>query len=257
MLLLTNTIELIMVTYHRPNDFTRCVRSILTNTAEPFHLTIIDNSCGGLDEKFKLFENKHITIHRNSANIGKGASFKRWYNQIMIHNKADYFVSIDSDLEVPPNWLTCLQIAYHRLNVNTSVGILAPAIINEPTETFEQQLATGQLVMHNIKGDFYEATPGIFFNRYTAGPLFLIDRQFYEQIGGYVSNQLYGNDDGRLCAAAVKHNRFVGIVSDVHVLHLNNDETDGYREWKRRNVNRADTQVGYWDRQFHQNNNEQ
>lgn len=246
MLHLHDSVELIMVTYHRPNDFSRCLQSILANT-RGFHLSIIDNSCGGLDDRLALFSNdQRITIYRNQQNLGKGNSFKHWYAQIMRNNRADHFISIDSDLLVPPNWLLQLQNAYYRIRSRYRSGLLAPTIITNETDTFERQIAAGRLVMHDAR-ELYEALPGIYYNRYTAGPLLLIDREFYENVGGYVCDQLYGNDDGRLCAAAAKQGRFIGIIATVGVQHLIADETDGYRAWKQRNVHGNIDAHGYWD----------
>ncbi len=62
-----------------------------------------------------------------------------------------------------------------------------------------------------------------------------------------MQTQLYGNDDGELCKAATRMGRFVGIATDVEVVHLETDVTPGYRAWKARNVNKDLDHKGYWD----------
>jgi GT2 family glycosyltransferase len=217
----------------------------LTNTREPFHLYVCDNSHGGLDNTLRDLTDPRLTVYRNATNLGKGLAFMRWYPEIMSGSTARHFVSIDSDLEVPPGWLTRLELAALRLR--EPLGMLAPVIVNEPGDNFMAQLRRGRLVMHRHDEASHLVLPNVYRNRHTAGPLFFIDRGFFESVGGYVQTQLYGNDDGELCRAAHRAGRLVGIVTDVEVLHLNSDSVPGYRAWKRRNVNKDVDHKGFWD----------
>lgn len=244
MLIPSGETQLIMVTYFRPNDLRRCLESIVTNTVGPFRLSIIDNSCGGLEDVFNEINDERVVIYRNESNLGKGKGFMRWYNQIMNQHDSEFFVSIDPDLVVPRNWLPkILRAAYTIPNP----GVLAPVLTWKEGDTFDRQKASGKLVMHKDGPESGFVMPFVYKNRHTAGPLFLIHRKFFEQIGGYVQTQLYGNDDGELCKAAHRKNRFIGIVTDVEVLHLNNDATVEYKEWKKRNVNKDVDGRGFWD----------
>jgi len=238
---------LIMVTYFRPNDLKKCVESILTNTTEPYHLYLCDNSHGGLDKFFETINDPHITIYRNAQNLGKGRAFMKWYSQIMKTSDSDNFVSIDSDILVPPKWLFKLQLAAYRIRASQPLGILAPVIMDGDGENFRSQIANNKVIMHHITQTSQFVLPNVYRNRHIAGSLFFIDRNFFESVYGYIQNQIYGNDDGELCKAAAQQKRFIGIATDVEVLHLNEDSTDGYREWKKRNVNKDVDYVGYWD----------
>jgi len=234
-----------MVTYFRPNDLKRCLASVLTNTREPYHLSILDNSCGGIDDALDIAD-PHVTVYRNPTNLGKGRAVMAWYATIMKDNPAPYFISIDPDLEIPAGWLTRLELAAARLRDNP-LGVLAPTIVDDAGDTFDKQLARGTLVMHKRSDTSAFVFPTVYRNRYTAGPLFLIDRTFFEAAGGYAQTQLYGNDDGELCRAAAKRGRFTGIVTDVVVRHLAADVTPGYRLWKARNIGGDTDGRGYWD----------
>jgi GT2 family glycosyltransferase len=243
-----------MVSYFRPNDLRDSVFSILSNTQGPYHLSIIDNSAGGIDstlnrlqEDASIIFGTSISVYRQPKNLGKGRAFMIWYNTIMKNSKSDHFVSIDSDIVVPPGWLTKMKSASLQVRQKQKLGILAPTIMNKPGEDFASQLA-GRMNMHKITKDSHHFNHRVYSNRYTAGPMFLIDRQFFESAGGYIQTQLYGNDDGALCERAAAQKRFIGIVIDVEVLHLDKDVDIGYREWKKRNVNKDVDQRGYWDR---------
>lgn len=232
-----------MVTYFRPNDLKNCLDSLFQNTEEPFKLAIIDNSNGGLDKILTKIQDPRVTVHRNEENLGKGKAFMKWYPTIMRNYNHDFFVSIDPDLAVPQGWLTRMLRAAYSLK---KPGILAPVLTRETGDTFDLQRARGRLIMHKEGQGSGFAGPFLFQNRHTAGPLFLIHRPFFEKVGGYVQTQLYGNDDGELCKAAAKRNCFIGIVTNVEVKHLEQDETPGYKEWKKRNVNKAEDRKGFW-----------
>ncbi len=245
--------QLIMVTYFRPNDLTRCLDSVLSNTAEPVKLAIIDNSCGGINHILDGINDPRVTVYKNNNNLGKGRAFMKWYYTIMRGNRSDFFVSIDPDLVVPIGWLSrMLRAAYHLDNL----GVLAPVLTQKEGDTFDKQKARGSLVMHREGPGSGFVSPSVYKNRHTAGPLFLIHRKFFERVGGYVQTQLYGNDDGELCKAATRKNRFVGIVTDVEVLHLDNDVTPEYKAWKKRNVNRDADRKGFWDQDQRSDNSD-
>lgn len=226
-----------MVTYFRPNDFTKCITSVLKNTRHPFHLTIIDNSQGGLDSVLVEFEgDSRITIIRNTSNIGKGQSFRKWAPIII--NESEYFISIDADVEVPEYWLTRLQTTYLRIKRHQLPGILAPRIVD----------SNDIPCMHgteHVSPVSYSDT--IFHNRNIAGPLFFINTEFYTYSGGYTGRQLYAADDGPLCAAAIKSGRFVGIDESVTIKHLDEDNTIGYANWKLNHITKDGPCTGYWD----------
>jgi GT2 family glycosyltransferase len=243
-MLLTDEVQLIMVTYHRPKELVQCVTSIQRNTPDPYHLSLIDNSGGALDNTLATFSN--ITIYHNPHNLGKGRGFMKWYDKIISRSDSNHFISIDPDLIVPPDWLRTLQITANRVRYTNKMGIIAPIIMKDKTDTTAIQLQRQQLTMHRRTPESAFVTPTLLRNRHTAGPLFLIDRDFFESVGGYSQTQLYGNDDGELCKAAMKQKRFVGITTDVEVLHLDNND-EGYKQWKKDNITGDVTGLGYYD----------
>lgn len=212
----------------------RSVDSVLENTDE-YHLTIIDNSCGGLDKQLALYAgHSAVTIYRSDKNLGKPRAFMRYYSAIMANSRDDKFVSLDPDIEVPPGWLETLLLEAATISDH---AILAPLILRHDGESSMHVFGKGTKQLSNT----------LFYNRHTAGPLFLLDRAFFDSVGGYDQTQLYGIDDGRLCAAAARAGLFVGITTAVSVVHHNTDSTEGYNEWKRQNIKGDATGKGYWD----------
>lgn len=239
-----NKIQIILISYYRQNDLKECIESIIDNTHMTYHLSIIDNSSYNLNDFFGTYK-KHpnISVFQNNTNLGKGRSFAKYYPLILQHDKNDFFISIDGDIKVYHQWLERLIQA--KSKINQELALLAPTIMNKYGEWFNIQQKS-KFIMHNTK-NMYHYKDEIYYNRHTAGPLLLINRRFYDRIGGYTTNQLYGNDDGNLCKAAADLGYFIGIVSNVHVLHCNKDVTDGYIQWKHDNIKNPKTYTGYWD----------
>jgi len=240
-------INLIMVTYHRPNDLRACLESIINDTIVPYHLHIIDNSVGAIDKVIEDYEQyESITFYKNKSNIGKPKAVNKHYDQIMKNYPLSYFVSIDSDIVVTRGWLLELVRSYQSISHNIKVGLIAPVIKNAKHETWGWQLAN-KVRMHNIcnigADDFYS---GVFSNRYTAGPVLLINRKLFENLGKFDSSQRYGADDGILCRKCDNHGCFIGINTNTSVIHLNNDSDQEYEDWKTRNIRADIDQTGRW-----------
>lgn len=248
-MLLYGPIEIIAVSYFRPNDFSLCIRSILENTLVPYNLTIIDNSSGGIQKQLHEFAKiPNVKIIENHRNIGKGASFKLWYNTITKNSSTKYIVSIDADIIVPKEWLSTLIRSTNE--IDKPLGAIAPVLMHTAEDSFESQISNKSLTMHGRNKGFnnmQKVSKHTYYNIYTAGSLFLIDREFYESIGGYPGNCLYGHDDGYICSKSQELHRFVGFTTTVACIHSRTDETKEYRRWKRNNISKVNHHSGYWD----------
>jgi len=233
-----------MVTYHRSNDTIKSIMSILQHTTLPFKLSIIDNSSGGLEVVFdRLKHIKNITIYRNPSNFGKGRAFMTWFNTIMAEDVNDFFIAIDADIVVGNNWLESLIDSKNK--ITDKFAMLAPIIMNNRSQTFEYQMAT-KLIMHR-QDTMQHYKDELYSNTSLGGPLLLIDKQFFISIGGYLTDFIYGGDDGHICKMAKQLGYFTGITAKVSVLHSKTDEDSGYQAWKREHLNKDIHHKGYWD----------
>lgn len=240
-------IEIIGVSYHRERDFSVCIKSVIENTDLPFNLTIIDNSVGAIDHLLNDLP-ETIRVIRNEENIGKGRSFKRWYKSIIQNRTPEYIISLDCDIKVPKNWLSTLLRATYK--IKQPIGALAPVLLSDETDSFDNHLMQKNLKMHGGERGYEvakEISQGVYSNKLTAGSLFLINKQFYDEIGGYPGTSLFGHDDGFICGKAISKNRFIGFTSDLQCIHLNQDDTPEYKTWKTINLNKAEVRSGYWD----------
>lgn len=253
MLINYDPINIIAISYFRPNDFRACINSLLYNTTLPYKLTIIDNSYGALNDELQQFESQNINIIKNNTNLGKAGSLKKWYKHITQDNKNRYFVSLDADVIVPKDWLEGL---YRSLTETKMVlGALAP-VLNEG-KTFTEQIDDKCLTMHGGSDGFKamrKISENVYHSHITAGPMLLMEREFYEQIGGYPGDRIYGNDDCYICRESKRLNRFIGFTALVECVHSRIDETEEYRQWKIENISKAGIRNGYWDRENNSDN---
>ena len=123
----------------------------------------------------------------------------------------------------------------------TNFGLLAPILLKE-----KNKFDINNIAMHTINNDTEEIMSGIYRNRHTAGPLLLINKKFFEAVGGYPTNQFYGNEDGYLCKKANHRNLFTGFTTSVIVNHLDIDDDEEYIKWKKRNVHGNIDHKGRW-----------
>ncbi len=234
-------IQIVMVSYMRPNDLRTSIDTIIKYSDLPYHLTIIDNSVGHVDHVLDLYANHpSIRIIKNSFNIGKSRSFVLHLDDVLNDDQNDFFISIDGDIEVGKSWLSKLVNA--KCLIGQPFGLLAPLYGNTINDQFVE---SGKLLIHEKK-EFSRYSDGIFKNRKLGGGLILIDKQLYYSSGGYDPRFLYGGDDGKLCHAAAAQNRFSGIATNCVVKHLRSDETIPYQQWKKQSINNEAVLSGYW-----------
>lgn len=237
-------IQIISTTYFRQNDLKLWIKLLFENTKVPFTLSIIDNSSTKLDSLFdELSFDYKFSLYKNNTNIGKARSFMKFYNQIVHKQTTKLFISMDPDIIVQKDWLFKLLIASHRLN---DFGFVAPVIVNNDTDSFDKQLHNNKLIMHKLSNNKF-LYDNIMYTDHIAGPLLLINRKFFDRVGGFDCAQLYGGEDGDLCKKARRLKIPIGIVTDCVVRHADTDGNNNYKLWKRQHVNDNTTTVGYWD----------
>lgn len=102
---LRDTVDIVIPIYNGFDYLTPLFESILKNTRPPYRLIVIDDC--SIDERvFSLLKNyskrfKHFLLLKNNVNKG----FIGSVNRSVERSKSDIFVVLNSDTEVPPDWL--------------------------------------------------------------------------------------------------------------------------------------------------------
>lgn len=127
-----------------------CLRSVRENTRYPHKIICVDDSSDDGTREW-LETQEDITLIKNDANYG-------WFKSLNIgikHEKADYYVFLDRDCIVTPNWLTKLIECFEKI---PNAGIVSPT---SGAGNAEQSLPQGIYdgIVHQFFKDHNPHTP--------------------------------------------------------------------------------------------------
>ncbi|WP_437918355.1 glycosyltransferase family 2 protein [Sphingobacterium sp. LRF_L2] len=166
-----------------------------------------------------------ITILHNTKNLG----FAGGYNEILKHVEADYFVLLNSDVEVTPSWIEPV-ISY--LESNPTVAAAQPKILAYHTkEFFEHAGAAGGLIdgygypfcrgriLNEIEKDQaqYNDCREIFW---ASGAAFFIRTHAWRESGGFDPDFFAHMEEIDLCWRLKRMGHGIAYVADAVVYHV-------------------------------------
>lgn len=115
----------------------RFLPSVLRSQYPNFKLYVADNASTDNSITFLNTNYPEVEIIQNSSNLG----FAEGYNQALNAIDADYFVLLNSDVEVSPNWLS---VVIELMQQNPKIAIAQPKIkYLEQKDQFEYAGAAG------------------------------------------------------------------------------------------------------------------
>ncbi len=138
MVLQKNASVAIVILNWNGKDFLKKFLPSVINTDYPnFEIIVADNNSTDDSLKFTLENFPQIKTIKHNENLG----FAKGYNETLKNVNADYFVLLNSDVEVTPGWLT--PVIYYMEN-NSNVGACQPKILSfENKNRFEYAGAAG------------------------------------------------------------------------------------------------------------------
>ena len=138
MVLQKNASVAIVILNWNGKDYLKKFLPSVINTAYPqFEIIVADNNSTDDSLKFMLENFPQIKTIKHNENLG----FAKGYNETLKDINADYFVLLNSDVEVTPGWLT--PVIYYMEN-NRNVGACQPKILSfENKNRFEYAGAAG------------------------------------------------------------------------------------------------------------------
>jgi GT2 family glycosyltransferase len=114
--------------------------SVIETNYKNIEFVVIDNDSSDDSVKFLKENYPQIAIVQNQKNFG----FAGGYNEGLNSVEADYFMILNSDVEVPSNWLLPLV---QMMEKDTQIGVVQPKIIWEVRKThFEYAGAAGGFI---------------------------------------------------------------------------------------------------------------
>ena len=217
-------IAVVILNYNGENFLDKFLPNVIEN---PKNATIYvadncstDNSIEYLKENFP-----QIKLIINTENGG----FAKGYNDALKHVKADYYVLLNSDIEVTPNWIEpCIDL----LEKDKSIAALQPKILAYHNKThFEHAGAAGGY----LDQDFYPFCQGRIFDEvefdngqydkshevfWATGACLFIRSELYHSIGGLDDDFFAHMEEIDMCWRLKQQNHKIFYCADSTIYHI-------------------------------------
>ncbi len=192
---------------------------------------VIDNASSDSSIDFLKVNYPQIKVIQNGGNYG----FAEGYNRGLKHVNADYYLIVNSDVEVTKNFL---QPLVDMLQENKKNGIVQPKIISikEPTK-FEYAGASGGYI--DVLGypfcrgrifEILEIDKGQYNNNtecfWASGACMLIKSELFNSLNGFYNYFYMHNEEIDLCWRAQNIGYKVLVCPKSQVLHLGGGSLD-------------------------------
>ncbi len=182
---------------------------------------------GSTDDSVEFVRTFYPTIRviQNDRNLG----FAGGYNEVLKSVEADYFVLLNSDVEVPPNWIAPV---IELLENNPDMAVAQPKICsNYQRDYFEYAGAAGGFIdsygfpfcrgrmLHVLEKDRgqYDDPCDIFW---ASGAAFFIKRRHWELTGGFDADFFAHMEEVDLCWRLQRAGYRIGYCPQSVVYHV-------------------------------------
>lgn len=211
-----NNLTLIMVTYRSENLVKKNLEIL-----KKFKTIIVDNSNSRhLNEIVKDFENIKIIISKKNLGYGKAA------NLAISYAKTSLILTVNPDLILNIDGIQNLINEYQKDAEN--IGILSPSLYNEKmqrrtngTVTYLNQLK-GKKVFNNTKN----LPEGNMCCEFLEGCCYLINRNFFNKLGGFDERFFMYFEDTDLCDRSIKNGKYIMEIPSSKFIHIGNSSSD-------------------------------
>jgi GT2 family glycosyltransferase len=132
---------IVILNWNGEKLFPKFLPSVIRNSTEPgTEIYVADN--GSIDNSIRFIQENYPEVKIIALN--KNYGFAEGYNQALKQVNADYFVLLNSDVEVTPNWLeTCISM----LKADENLAAVQPKILSyEKPHQYEYAGAAGGFI---------------------------------------------------------------------------------------------------------------
>ena len=190
-------VAVVVLGYNSCNYLKAFLPSVVSTDYDDFTVVYVDNA--SVDESVDYVRSTYpeIEIFRIYENHG----FTNGYEESLPHIKAEYYVLINSDVQVDKNWLSPMM---KLMEADNSIGACQPKVIHQPNPPqFDHAGASGGLIdkygypfcrgriFHHVEDDKgqYDDVMEIFW---ATGACMLIRAELYHGLGG-LDNDFYAH----------------------------------------------------------------
>ncbi len=198
--------------------------SVVNNTSQS-HVVVIDNHSQDHSATFVRQQYPQVQLVELEQNYGFSGGYNRGLPQV----NSEYWILLNSDVEVTPNWDQPL-ITY--LDENDHVGIVQPAILSyQQKDRFDYAgAAGGQLdfmgypfcrgrLFHTLEKNHgqYQTNQDIFW---AGGACMAVRADLFKSLGGFDEDFFAHMEEIDLCWRCHLHGMKVGYVATSQVYHV-------------------------------------
>lgn len=218
-------VAVVVLGYNSLNYLKKFLPSVLATNYGDFTTVFVDNASTDDSVEYVKRTFPDIKIFRIYENRG----FTNGYEASLPFIDADYYVLINSDVRVDPNWLAPMMA---EMETDPSVGACQPKIIHEPKPPlFDYAGASGGFIdrfgypfcrgrlFHLVESDHgqYNDTREIFW---ATGACMLIRSKLYHDLGG-LDNDFYAHmEEIDLCWRLKNAGHKILVVPEAVVYHV-------------------------------------
>ena len=235
-------IAVILLNFNGKNLLERFLPYLMKYTDKKIsNLYVIDNASNDDSVSFLKENYSSIKVIINKKNLGYAGG----YNEGVKNIKADYYVFINTDVEVTSNWLNPL---FNKMESNSNIGACQPKILSEKNKNhFEYAGASGGYIdflgypycrgriFDTIEKDYgqYNEEKEVFW---TSGSCMIIRSSLFHKLNGFDKDFFAHMEEIDLCWR-IKRKGFINYCIPKSVIYHVGGETLSYLNPKKTYLN--------------------
>ena len=209
---------MIIPVYNRPEDIREVLEGLVQQTYTQFEIIVVESgSTVKSDEVVAEFQNQLDVQYAPTGNHGQG--FSRNYG--MKQAKGDYFIILDSDIIIPPDYLKHVHEGIQQKKLDAFGGPDRAHSSFTPVQKAVDFALTSLLTTGGTRG--MKRSAGKYFPRsFNMG----FSRKVYEATDGYRLPNC--GEDIDLSIRMFEHGFKVGLIPDAYVYHKRKRSISGF-----------------------------
>jgi GT2 family glycosyltransferase len=221
----TPKVAIVILNWNGINHLRQFLPSVLSSVWPNLEIVVGDN--GSTDGSVEFLKNTYpsITIIQNTENFG----FTGGYNRVLAQVEADYYILLNSDVEVPPNWIAPV-IAL--MESDPLIAVAAPKIkAYDQKNDFEHAGAAGGFIdsfgypfcrgriMYAVEEDKgqYEESGEVFW---ASGASMFIKKKYWDEVEGFDERFFAHMEEIDLCWRLKNSGYKVMYCAQSEIYHL-------------------------------------
>lgn len=217
------SVAVVILNYNGKAFLEQFLPSVLANSYPELQVVVGDNA--STDDSIAFLQTQPVTILENDQNYG----FAEGYNRILRRVKADYYVLLNSDVEVSPNWI---EPIIRWMEEDQKLAACQPKILAQHAKnTFEHAGASGGYmdrfgfcfcrgrIFNEVEQDKgqYSSHEKVFW---ASGAALFIRAELYERFQGLDGDFFAHMEEIDLCWRLQNSGYHIGVCPESVVYHV-------------------------------------